>query len=336
MNSNSEIREKAWRLLWDGKWFGRLLLGAILLSLCSQFVNSVLNDMLSSLGVFSLSSLAEAMERHLASHAPLPEFTSDLLMQLVSSTVLTMFFVFIMSGIVAYGNSVMILRAADEKPENWLKAAFGGFRMPLGLASLSFGLFLVYVFWFLVSVVPVAVLGWIVTAAMPSAADSGIVGKAVYALAAVAGLMMMVVICSIPFYRYRYLFRVKADNPDWSARRCLVECAALTDGAKWRCFMHDCSYWKILLAILLLLLVCSVAICGASIPGARQLKLMPADVRMGVAAACGVIVLISNLAMVGFVVIATLYIGVGQSLLYREIQREKQRHDGMVPREDVE
>lgn len=282
MAGNSELREKAWRLLWDGRWFGRLLLSAILLSLCSQFVNFVLNNMLTSLGVFSVSSLAAAIERHLGEHAPLPEFTPDLLMQLASSTVLTMFFVFIMGGIVAYGNAVMILRAADDKQENWLKAAFGGFRMPLGLAALSFRLFLVYAFWLLVSAVPSAALGWVVAAAMPSALDSGMAGKAVYAIAAVIGLLVMVAICSIPFYRYRYLFRVKADNPDWSAGRCLEECAALTDGAKWRCFMHDCSYWKIL-------------------------------------AVCGVARLVSSFAMVGVVVIAAFYIGIGQSLLYREM-----------------
>ena len=327
MNSNGEIREKAWRLLWDGKWFGRLLLGAILLSLCSQIVNSLLNGMLNNLGVFNLSAFAEAIERHLASRAPMPEFTSDMLMQLASSTVLTLFFAFIMGGIVAYGNSVLILRAADEKPENCLKAAFGGFGMPLGLASLAFRLFLVYVFWFLVSVVPVAALSWVVSVLMPSALDSEMAGKVLYSLAAVIGLAIVFAVCSIPFYRYRYLFRVKADNPDWSAGRCLAECAALTDGYKWRCFLHDCSYWKILLAVLLLMLVCTGAMCVALIPEARQL--VPAGVRMGVASACGVIGLFSNFAMVGVVVIAAFYIGVGQSLLYRDIQRERQR-DGLA------
>ncbi len=316
MRSNSEIRESAWRLLWQGNWFWKLLGGAILLNVCSQVVYAVLNGMLYRFGVFGMTALTNALEEYRKNGTPLPDVTPSLVAQFASSTVLTLFFAFIMAGIAAYGNSALVLRAADEKSEDWLKAAFGGFAIPLDLAWLFFRISLIFVFWTVMALVPSGAVVWLAMKVAQPASPP-------YVLAIIAALCLYVAILCIPFYRYRYLFRVKADHTEWAAGRCIGECAALTEGYKWRCFVHDCSYWKILLAPLLLLLVCVAGVCVVAIPAVRQL--CPEEARMAVAAAGALVVIISYLVFVVFAVVIGFYIGVGQTLLYRDILQERAR-----------
>ena len=321
MRGNGEIRERAWHLLWQGRWFWKLLGGAILLNVCSQVVYSVLNGLLYRFGVFGMTALTNALEEYAKNRTPLPEITPSLVTQFVSSTALTFFFLFIMASISAYGNSALLLRAVDEKNEGWLKAAFGGFAIPLGLAWLFFRMFLIFLFWYVVALLPsVAVVGLAITA-VPPALTPHLVAAAVYTLAIVAALCLYVAIMCMPFYRYRYVFRIKAEHPDWAAGRCIGECAMLTDGSKWRCFVHDCSYWKILLVPLLLLLFCVAAVCGIVSPAVRQL--FPEGVRVAVAVVGAVVLIVSYLAMFVFALIICFYIGVGQTLLYRDILQEK-------------
>ena len=313
MRSNSEIRESAWRLLWQGSWFWKLLGGAILLNVCSQVVYAVLNGMLYSVGAFGMTALTNALKEYARNRTPLPDMTPGLVVQFASSTALTLFFGFIMAGIASYGISTLLLRAADEKNEGWLKAAFGGFAIPLDLAWLLFRVSLIFVLWNVVALVPSGAVVWTAVKVDPPAPT--------YFLAVFAALSMYVAIMCIPFYRYRYLFRIKADHPDWAAGRCIGECAALTEGSKWRCFVHDCSYWKILLAPLFLLLVCAVGVCGATIPAVRQL--CPEGARMVVAAAGALLFVVSYLVFIVFAVVIGFYNGVGQTLLYRDILQEK-------------
>ena len=78
------------------------------------------------------------------------------------------------------------------------------------------------------------------------------IGDQVFAMAAWAAFALAVapVMCG-PFYRYRYVFRLKADHPDWTALQCMRGCSELTYGFKWRSFKLDCSYWRTLLLVVL-------------------------------------------------------------------------------------
>ncbi len=315
MRSDSEIRESAWRLLWRGKWFWKLLAGTVLLNVCAQFVYLVLNGMLYSVGVFGMTALTNALEEYARNRTPLPDMTPGLVAQFASSTALTLFFGFIMAGIASYGISTLLLRAADEKNEGWLKAAFGGFAIPLDLAWLRFRMSLIFVFWSVVALVPSGAVFWM--------ADKVKVAPPIstywLVLVLFVALSLYLAIMCIPFYRYRYLFRIKADHPDWTAGRCIGECAALSEGFKWRSFVHDCSYWKILLAPLLLL-VCVVGVCLAAILAVSQLS---PEALMVVAAACVLVLVVSCQVCLVFFVIIGFYIGVGQTLLYRDVLQEK-------------
>ena len=320
MKSNREIREEAWRLLWQAKWFWRLLGGAILLNVCMQVVYAVLDGVLYRLGVFNLTALSNAIEAKARTGAAMPEFTVDLAVQFVSSLMLQLFCMFILCAISHYGNSSLLLRAVDDEEEGWLKVAFGGFRMPLGLAWLFFRITLVFMLWYVLAMLPGAAIFGAIAGSMPSA--STLLGAAVYVLAAVVAVCTAIAIVCIPFYRYRYLFRLKADNPDWSAGRCLKECVALVDGAKWRVFVHDCSYWRILLVpLLLVVLACAGVTILVVGPKLGWWDLPGASTPVMVAGM--LVLLVSYLGLLVAMMVAGFYIGVGQTVLYREISVEK-------------
>ena len=128
----------------------------------------------------------------------------------------------------------------------------------------------------------------------------------------------------IPFYRYRYLFRIKAERPDWSAGQCMESCRELTDGCKWRIFSHDCSYWRIILLALLPLAV--VAVSGGMLILASRMRAVEAAFSAhAVLAAFGVFAfLLAYLLFIALFAITAAYMSVGQTILYREISRRKQ------------
>ena len=97
-------------------------------------------------------------------------------------------------------------------------------------------------------------------------------------------------------------------------------CRELVYGSKWRIFMHDCSYWRILLGALLPMLVImgmillTAAVIGSGHGGASSTATV-------IGAAFGAV---AYLALIVFGAISVHYIGIGQTILYREISRNKE------------
>lgn len=319
MKDNKTIRDEAWRLLWKRNWFWKLLGASLLLSVCAQAIITVVNGIVYRLGVFNITAMMNLREQGMS----IPAFTPRLIWEFSSSTVLYLFFATIMGAISAYGNSVLLIRSTDDNDEGWLKAAFGGFKMPLGLTWLFFRLWLVYIFWAILAALPGIVLfTWLYDAAPPSEAPIAI---AIYTIAFSLCACVFIAIYCIPFYKYRYAFRLKADHPDWSAGECMRSCRELVYGSKWRIFLHDCSYWRIILLAMLpmLFLAAIVAVVVITAGGVQALKEPSAAV--AVAISFGVLVaIIAYLAILVLGVITAHYIGVGQTILYREISRERQ------------
>ena len=318
MKSDVEIRSEAWSLLWKRNWFWTLLGAYLLLQLASQFILNIVVGALAAVEVFNLSSVVELVSEQKS----LPQFTSQLVWQLASSSVLIFFFAFILGGISSYGNAVMLVRAADDDPEDWLKAAFGGYRMPLGLAWLAFLLALVFVFWALLAVLPAAAIIYAAVSALPAEMDFGAMSLNIAASTAAASILVAVL--SVPFYRYRYVFRLKADHPDWSATQCIRGCAELTYGYKWRAFKLDCSYWRILLLVLLPALVTTATVFALTAALAALGDGQNSLVALALTAGGVLVVMASNMTLIVFLLIAVNYIGLGQTILYREIARERQ------------
>ncbi len=302
MQRDTDIRLEARRLIWGRNWFWKLLVADFLLQACSQLIVMTVNMAVYSRGVFNITALMHLKSQNM----PLPELTPRIMWEFSSSSLLYLFFALITGGIAVYGHSVLLLRSVEDKQEGWLKAAFSGFKTPLELAWLSFRLSLAF-------------LPWTILAAIPCAAIVGLANTTAYAksdIVQLAVLGLCTAIClavlSVPFYRYRYLFRLKADHPEWSAGMCMKTCREITKDRKWQIFRHDCLYWRSILAAL----VC-LAVYVADILVAKNLQCENA--------LTGMIAQISNSAFVIMMMITVQYVGVGQTILYREQKSERDK-----------
>ena len=312
MKSNLDYRTEAWRLLFGRGWFWKLIAGAILLSLCGQAVNVVISGILGRMEIMDLSAFQRALVEAKASGSALPQLAhGQLAYHLVTSSLLEGFFAIIMGGIAAYGYDVLRSRCLRDDDTDWLKACFGGFRIPLDLAWLFLRLMLIFLGWTLLGLLPFLALA---ECFAPSVSLHGGLASAVVLAAAISlGLLVLLLLISIPFYRYRFLFLVKAEHPELSAGDCLRRARALTDGHKMASFRLDCSYWRPI-TLVLLIGVLFLACFGAAV----ALK----SVSVAACALCVVVGLLVFLAYIPAAIVLAQYISVGQGLFYRDLAEQ--------------
>jgi len=302
--SNDELRSLAWKRLWADGWFWRLFGGGLLLGLCGSAVQIVLKGILLRLGVQSWLGYAEAvMQNRQDLTTPIPNLTDSFVSTATSSTVLTFFFSWLMSAIAAYGCAVILRRCIDNDEKDWLASAFGGFKMPFGLLWLFVRWLLIFVGWtFVAGLVPGLFAGllyrlWGILSVTTLSIAVGV--------AVALSLSWAIWIICIPFYRYRFVWLVKAEHPEWSAGACLSACRKLMEGSMMRSFRLDCSYWK---AITKVLLLAMLSMCATLVA-----------IRGVMPIVCALVAVFSfGGAVVGSVVLGQ-YIHVGQGLLYRDL-----------------
>ena len=124
-----------------------------------------------------------------------------------------------------------------------------------------------------------------------------------FGLGAVVAFFVALWIAMVLFYRYRFAFFFKVDNPDWSAVKCVRESTTRMRGKKWRLFMLDCSYW-LSITVVLVLMLAVMATTYMSIT-AESAGLLFADAALIFAAMCASYV-------VG------VYFAVGGAIFYRD------------------
>ena len=279
MRNNTELREMAWKRLWADHWFGRLFGGGLLLGLCGYVVNAVIGGVLNSLGVRAWQDYYLARLQNLRDlTTPVPNLTNDFIFQATSSGILSMFIGYIMAGIAAYGSAVILLRCLRNEENGWLGAAFGGFKDPFGMLWLFVRYVFVYVIWGLFLIIPPL------------------------------GIWLLFV----AFYRYRFLFLVKVEHPDWSAGACMKRCRELMKGHKMDSFRLDCAYWKPITLVMLLAL--ATMIFGTSAALFRDSG--------PIAAMLGLVAFLALIVCIGFSIVLGQYISVGQGFLYEELKQE--------------
>lgn len=324
MKSNRQIRSVARNLLIGKQWFWKLFAVSTLLSLVAQFILGCVDSIM---GMSSNSSDGMVDGLFMFSGGMAADFLPYLLLMI--------FLRFITSGIMDYGNNLILNRAVEENEQNWLSAAFGGFKIPLELAWLMFRKFLVFLCWSLAATVAVMPIGFVMVrfagfgCDVGPYIDSGLssmfnipVGDLHLCVTDLILLLVMVLVyvamLSVPFYRYRFLFRIKADHPDWLASECMRYCRELTNGNKMRIFRLDCSYWGVL-ACFISTLIALVAVMmlvarfdgeASEVSGAVALLLFYPIVLL--------------IAMIVVLVFANFYIGLGQTVLYKELAAQKE------------
>ena len=244
--NDRQIKNEAWRLLWNREWFWRIFGGTMLLGICTGAISAVVNGIINATCTFTPPLLREIVLKK----GQMPELTPGLVWGLSVTVLISAFLGLIMNGIRDYGRAVLQVRASDDMDGRWLEAAFSGFKMPLGLAWLWLRLCLVFLPWaILATIAGMALL-------IPAFVLYHFTGLATVEAVALCTICATLAVCvylaimSIPFYRYRYVLRIRADHPDWSASMCLRNCRELVHGQKWRIFKHDCSYWQIILVSL--------------------------------------------------------------------------------------
>ena len=312
MKNNAEFRELAWKRLWADHWFGRLFGGGLLLGLCSYAANVVIGGILGRLGVQDWQdyAIAVAMNRKDLT-TPIPNLTSDYIFQATSATVFEQFISFIMAGIAAYGSSVILLRCLKNAEEGWLGAAFGGFKDPFGMLWMLVRLTLIYLGWMIVAIFPLGVIaGACFPVVKPMLDTAPLLAATLMAIAFTLGISVFLAIYCIPFYRYRFAFLVKADHPDWSAGACIRSCKALMEWHKWQSFKLDCSYWKPITLVLLIVTLAVVAM--------PSVVLLKDNVLLSVM--LGLFGVFALLACCAACIVLGLYIGVGQGFFYQDLK----------------
>ena len=316
MRSNTELRNLAWKRLWADHWFGRLFGGGFLLGLCGYAVQVVLSGILGRLGVQSWIEYLQAVAQNRQDlTTPIPNLTSNYVSQASSSTLLTVFFSFLMAGIAAYGGAVILKKCLANDEKGWLGEAFGGFKYPFGMLWLWIRLWFIWIGW---TAVAFFVPGFLCGAGYPL-----VKGLPLMQLSIVAGLFVTMALCwaiwiyCIPFYRYRFLWLVKAEHSEWSAGECIGACRKLMKGNMLKSFKLDCSYWKSITLMLLPLLVLSLTI-GIN-------EWCYGEGGQGLA----IIAIVAFPCLIAFfllVLIVPQYIRVGQGFLYEELKQETERN----------
>lgn len=308
MKSNLEIRQAAWQRLFAEHWFGILLCGAILLGLCGGLIKSVASGIVSGFHVLTLEDALMSAVR-IGEHGGSFSlsnlaFDGSAVFQIVSSLVLDVFFSLVVGGIVSFGVAALQLQCLSQDRRDWLKNAFGGFARPLDLAWLQFRLSLVYIGWSLLGVIPLVGVGAVVyslTGGAETVPELSIC--VVSALAGAVSLLVALAVLLVPFYRYRFLFLVKAEHPELGAGECMRTCRELMKGHALESFRLDCSYWRPI--TLLLVLFIGIAFCAES-DGVLLLRIL------------FMLALLMAALVVG--VVLGQYLGLGQAMFYEEIK----------------
>lgn len=313
MMGNDEIRALAWTRLWKRGWFARLFGGGILLGVCASAINSVIGSLLKAIGVDDWECYLQALVANRVNpSAFIPQLTQDYIVRATSATCLRLFIAYIMAGIVAYGVATILLKCVRDEEPNWLGDAFGGFKAPFAMAGLYLRYMLVFLAW---TLLPVLAMAAACALAAPFAktfySSSPEVAVPVAACAALLAVCALVACASVPFYRYRFLFLVKAEHPDWTVGECFRECRALMKGNVWRSVKLDFSYWRPIAAVFFAVAASTFAISAGADSSAGSITL-------GFAAVIAISVLVL-IASIPAAIVLGYYIGVGQGLLYREL-----------------
>lgn len=300
-NHYEELKSLAWDRLFQGKWFWKLFGGEMLVQLVAQTIVLTVLSVLTHIGFQSWQDYFDIVKQNQLDHVtPVPELTSEFMLVATSTQVVESFLGLILYGVVTFGGAALMLKCLKDDQENWLSSAFSGFKYPFGLLWLGIRQSLIFMGWTILAVIPAgAIAGGGVVASRQFLETSPLASAIALSLAFSLGGLTAMLILMVPFYRYRFLWLVKAEHADWSAGECIKVTRKMMEGNKMRSFKLDVDYWKPITGVMLLMLV---AVVGA--------VFFPYSF---------VLPIIAVLALIASCIVLGKYISLGQGFLYREI-----------------
>lgn len=196
-----------------GKWFWRMLTAGVLLNCVGQLVLGLIGYLYKDMQIPTWTEFLQSKAGMLAQGLDLTPPSSAASWRMTGASAFELFIAYLFAAIMAFGFASLLLKAFRNEEKGWLSNAFSGYGRPLELTWLMVLMNLRTFLWSLLFVIP------------------GIVA----------------------IYRYRQAWYLKAENPDWSASKCLSDSGRMMKGYKWRAFAFDLSYfgWFVLIVILL-------------------------------------------------------------------------------------
>ncbi len=284
--TNKEIRKEAWHIVFKRKWIWRLILITFTFGVLSNVVSHSISFAYKSMDIMTITDYRMANMRYNMSpeeyeRPEVPDASEW--PRILGATFFFLFIMLIINGIKSFGMARAELKAARDtglpQQTGWSKGIFEGFKYPFSLMWQMLVLIIKLSLWFILFIIP----GFIAA-----------------------------------FYRYRFLWFVKSDHPDWTTSQCFKEAKRLMKGRKMRAFKLDCSYWLAALAPVLPLLIASTLLAFSGVewidtptPSATSIVLVMASV-------------LSMFAFFLCIVVVGIYWAVGSAVFYRETLKEDQ------------
>lgn len=306
MKSNREIRDEAWRLLWKEGWFGRCIAASVLLVLVVGIVMGVIAVGYRALEIGTFQDFLVAQQKAASQGLQFSASNNESLMRMLGASLFQNFVQYLLVGIGTFGAMAMSLKAVRREREGWLGEAFSGFGAPFAMFWLMFNIQIRTLFWTILVVLPVAVVG---SVAMSVAGAAG-VGLLVVALS-----LAMLAVGIWLYYRYYCVWYLKADHPDWGAGKCIGESVGMMKNWKGRAVQLDCSYWLSLLWMIPLTGALAWLVVKIQV-GDGWGEASPVEL----AALAGL-----GLVLLGYGIVLGWYVALGHAVFYREMSAEIER-----------
>lgn len=195
-----------------GRWFWVVLGASLLLQWICQLALHLIANFNESMGVVSPAAYLTKKFEMLRQGLDYTLPTAEAYRQMAYAGTLEVLVGYILVAVALFGITAVVLKAIANDRKGVIPAAFGGFARPLGVTWLLLVTNVFVSLWMLLLVIP------------------GIVA----------------------IYRYRAVWYLKSEHPDWGALKCLGESKRIMRGRKFQAFMLDMSF--ILLALLLMIL----------------------------------------------------------------------------------
>ena len=296
MKTNREIRDEAWNLLWRGGGFVRLAGAGFVLGVVLFGVMAALACAFRALDIATLQDFMAAQQQAASQGLGYTASSDGSMVRMIGASLFQSFVQYLLMGIATYG--VMNLSLKTVRGERGLGAALAGFGAPFATSWLMFGVQIRTAFWLLLAVVPASAL---VTLTVGNG------GGLSYLLMVLVVTVAVVAVLTWVIYRYRNVWLLRADHPEWSAGRCIAGSVVMMNGWKMRAASLDCSYWLSFLGL--------VPLTAAGVWAAAKYRLEGLD---GFAGTDILIVGLVGAAAIVYFLVVGWYLMLGHAIFYRE------------------
>lgn len=294
MKTSREIRAEAWQLLWKGGGIVRLGGAGLALGIVLFGVTAALAYAYRVLDIATLQDFLAAQQQAASQGLGYTASSDGAMMRMIGASLFQSFIQYLLMGIATYG--VMSLCLKTVRGERGIGSAFVGFGAPFSTFWLMFGVQIRTAFWLMLALLPASTV-----LAIGSAGGVAAVGAALVMVVTLLAVITWVI------YRYRNVWLLKADHPEWGAGRCIAGSVEMMKGWKMRAVRLDCSYWLSFLGL--------VPFAAAGFWAAVKYRLVGLD---GFVASDFLIAGLVGVAAIVYSLVVGWYLMLGHAIFYRE------------------